>query len=64
VDPAYSVRESSEQESEPEDRAMPRYQLIAVLGPDLVRCSIGDTIAYLETIADRLKLTYYVIETI
>jgi hypothetical protein len=41
---------------------MPRYQLITVLGTDLVRCSIGDTIACLETIAERLRLTYYVIE--
>jgi hypothetical protein len=58
----YSVRESLQQEPEPEDLAMPRYQLIAVLGTDLVRCSIGDTIAYLESIAETLKLTYYVIE--
>lgn len=41
---------------------MARYQLITVIGSDLVRYSVGETIAYLESIAERLKLTYYVIE--
>lgn len=41
---------------------MARYQLITVVGTELVRYCVGETIAHLESIAERFNLTYYVIE--
>ncbi len=43
---------------------MQRYQLITIVSGDLMRFCVGETIAYLESIAERFHLSYYVIEPV
>lgn len=57
-------RHTGTKASTQEDIDMAHYQLITVVGSRLVRFCVGETVAYLESIAEKSRLTYYVIEAV